>query len=234
MIEKLKSELLSISNPKKAEGLKRFFKTAKGQYGEGDIFIGVTVPKLRALALKYSGMSPKEATLLLHSPVHEERLVSLFILIRKFEKGDENEKEWIYSNYLKSTSWINNWDLVDLSADKIVGAYLYDKQKDILYTLAKSSSLWERRISIIATFNFIKKGNCEETFKIIEILLNDKHDLIHKAAGWMLREAGKRCSEDLLKEFLLKNYKVMPRTMLRYAIERMPEEIRKTYLYGTA
>jgi len=234
MIEKLKSELLSISDPKKAEGLKRFFKTAKGQYGEGDIFIGVTVPQLRKIALQYSVIPAEKALLLLHSPVHEERLVALFILIKKFDKGDENEKEWIYNNYLGCTSWINNWDLVDLSADKIVGEYLYDKQKDILYTLAKSSSLWERRISIIATFTFIKKGNCEETFKISEMLLGDKHDLIHKAAGWMLREAGKRCSEDLLKQFLLRHYRIMPRTMLRYAIERMPEETRKAFLYGTA
>jgi 3-methyladenine DNA glycosylase AlkD len=234
MIEKLKSELLSVSDPKKAEGLKRFFKTAKGQYGEGDIFIGVTVPKLRAIALKYSGISAKEAILLLHSPVHEERLVSLFILIRKFEKGIESEKERIFNIYLKNTLWINNWDLVDLSADKIIGEYLYSRQKDILYTLAKSSNLWERRISIIATFNFIKKGDCKATFKISEVLINDKHDLIHKAVGWMLREAGKRCSEDLLKQFLLRHYRIMPRTMLRYAIERMPEEIRKTYLYGTA
>jgi 3-methyladenine DNA glycosylase AlkD len=234
MIEKLKSELLSISDPHKAAGLKRFFKTAKGQYGEGDIFIGVTVPQLRKISFQYSGIPAEEAILLLHSPVHEERLVALFILIKKFDKGGENEKEWIYNNYLGSTSWINNWDLVDLSADKIVGEYLYDKQKDILYKLAKSSSLWERRISIIATFNFIKKGNCEETFKISEMLLNDKHDLIHKAAGWMLREAGKRCSEDLLKQFLSRYCRIMPRTMLRYAIERMPEETRKAFLNGTA
>ncbi len=232
MIKNIKEELKSISNPQKAEILKRFFKTGKGQYGEGDIFIGVQVPCLRKIAVKYSMIPGEEALKLLKSPVHEERMVALFILINKFEKGDDEVKEWIYKNYLAHTSWINNWDLVDLSADKIVGQYLSDKEKDILYNLADSSNLWERRIAIIATFNFIKKGNCCETFRVSELLLGDGHDLIHKAVGWMLRETGKRCSEEVLKKFLAENYKKMPRTMLRYAIERMPAQIRAQYLDG--
>ena len=223
----LKKELKNRADPKKAKILKRFFKTGSREYGEGDIFLGIAVPEIRRLAKKYTTLRLEEVKRLLHSKFHEERLLSLLIMIDKFQS--ENNKEKIYNLYLKNTKHINNWDLVDLSAYKIVGAYLADKPKDDLYKLAKSNCLWERRISIISTFYFIKNNKFKETFKIAEILLEDDHDLIHKAAGWMLREAGKR---DLKSEkaFLDKYYKKMPRTMLRYAIEKFPEKERARYL----
>jgi len=223
----LKKELKNRADPKKAKILKRFFKTGSREYGEGDIFLGIAVPETRRLAKKYTTLRLEEVKRLLHSKFHEERLLSLLIMIDKFQS--ENNKEKIYNLYLKNTKHINNWDLVDLSAYKIVGAYLADKPKDDLYKLAKSNCLWERRISIISTFYFIKNNKFKETFKIAEILLEDDHDLIHKAAGWMLREAGKR---DLKSEkaFLDKYYKKMPRTMLRYAIEKFPEKERARYL----
>jgi 3-methyladenine DNA glycosylase AlkD len=233
MLKNLKNEVNLLTNPKKAEILKRFFKTGKGQYGEGDIFLGIQVPDSRKIARKYSDIQWDSVTKLLKSTIHEERLIALFILVKQFEKGDENIKDSIFKIYLENTRFINNWDLVDLSADKIVGSYLFDKQKDILFSLAVSDNLWERRIAIMSTFNFIKKGNCEYTLKIARILLNDKHDLIHKAAGWMLREVGKRCSQKKLEDFLRINYKKMPRTMLRYAIEKFPEDLRQKYLNGT-
>ena len=225
----LKKELKTKANPKKAEARQRFFKTGPGEYGEGDIFLGVTVPDARELAKKYNNLTIEEVTKLLHSEIHEERQVALFIMVNRFQTGENKEK--IYNLYLKNTTHINSWDLVDLSADKIVGAYLLGKPKSILYILAKSKSIWERRISVIATFDFIKHNKFKETFKIAKILLNDEHDLIHKAVGWMLREVGKR---DLEREekFLKEYYKEMPRTMLRYAIEKFPEKKRKRYLVG--
>jgi 3-methyladenine DNA glycosylase AlkD len=229
----LKNEISLLANPKKAEILKKFFKTGKGQYGEGDIFLGIQVPDSRKIARKYSDISWDEIIKLLKSAIHEERLIALFILVRQFEKGDESIKDSIFKIYVGNIRYINNWDLVDLSADKIVGSYLFNKPKGVLQTFAISDNLWERRIAIMATFNFIKKGNCEYTLEISKILLNDKHDLIHKAVGWMLREVGKRCSTKKLEDFLKINYKKMPRTMLRYAIERFPEELRQKYLNGT-
>lgn len=228
----LRKELHAYANPAKAEILKRFFKTGKGQYGEGDIFLGIQVPLSRKIAKKYSYIPPEMINDLLSSNIHEERLVALLIMVIKFERGETSDKRLIYENYLENTRFINNWDLVDISADRVAGSYLCDKPKDILYSLAKSESLWERRIAIIATFNFIKKGFCEETLKIVELLMKDKHDLIHKAAGWMLREVGKRCSQEVLAEFLHLRYKEMPRTMLRYAVERFPEELRLKYIRG--
>lgn len=211
----------------------RFFKTGPGQYGEGDIFGGVTVPDERKIAKKYWNLfSLADAEKLLKSKIHEERMVALFILIEKFKKGDARKRERVYKIYLRNTRHINNWDLVDLSAPNIVGEFLRDKPKAILYKLAKSGNLWERRIAILATFNFIYYGKCGETLKIAKILINDKHDLIHKAVGWMLRETGKRCSQKTLEKFLKPRYKKMPRTMLRYAIEKMPEAKRKKYLKG--
>jgi 3-methyladenine DNA glycosylase AlkD len=230
MIENLKNEISMLANPKKAEILKRFFKTGKGQYGEGDIFLGIQVPDSRKIAKKYSVISVDEIIKLLKSSIHEERLIALYILVGQFEKGNESIKDSIFKIYLENTRFINNWDLVDISADKIVGSYLSYKPKDILYSLAISDNLWERRIAIIATFNFIKKGMCEDTLKISKILLNDKHDLIHKAVGWMLREVGKRCTQKKLEDFLKANCKKMPRTMLRYAIEKFPEDLRQKYL----
>jgi len=227
----LKKELRTKANPGKAKILQGFFKTGKGEYGAGDIFLGITVPETRKIAEKYSTLRLAETVKLLHSKVHEERLASLLIMVNKFENGEKEEKEMIYKTYLKNTKNINNWDLVDLSAYKIVGDYLFDEPKAILYKLAKSKSVWERRIAIMATFNFIKKNKFRETLKIAKILLRDKHDLIQKAVGWMLREVGKR-NFKTEEGFLNKYYKKMARTMLYYAIEKFPERKRKRYLIG--
>lgn len=225
--------LKQYASPKKAKFLTRFFKTAKGQYAEGDEFIGVVVPDSRRVALKFKEIPLSELNTLLGSKIHEERLVALLILVQQFQQANEQGKEKRYAFYLKNTNYINNWDLVDLSADKIVGAYLLDKKREALYTLAKSSLLWERRIAMIATFQFIKeKKEYRDTFKIADLLLTDTEDLIHKAAGWMLREVGKRASEKALIDFLESRYNKMPRTMLRYAIERFPEVRRRAYIEG--
>jgi len=223
----LKKELRMKASPKKAKILQRFFKTGPGEYGEGDVFLGVVVPDIRKLVKEYSDLKLKEAVKLLHSKIHEERLTALLIMVSQFQAEKNEEK--VYNLYLKNTKYINSWDLVDLSADKIVGVYLASKSKLILCELSKSKNIWERRISIISTFCFIKNNRFEETLKIAKILLSDEHDLIHKAVGWMLREVGKR---DLKteEEFLKKYYKRMPRTMLRYAIEKFPEKKRKKYL----
>jgi len=231
-LESLEKEMESLADPAKAKILMRFFKTGSGQYGEGDIFIGIQVPALRRIANKYNKISLDDTVKFLNSAKHEHRMVALFILTSKFEKGDEKTKDEIFKLYLKNTKHINNWDLVDLSADKIVGNYLMDKKKDILYELANSNNLWERRISVLATFHFIKNNSAKDTIRIAAMLLKDEHDLIHKAVGWMLREAGKRVSTDILLEFLNQNYKIMPRTMLRYAIEKLPEKLRQAYLKG--
>lgn len=223
----LKKDLLRLRNPEKARNLQRFFKTGKGEYGEGDKFFGIVVPEQRKVAKKYSDLTLGDLQELLNSKIHEYRLTALFILVAKFKKAEK--KKEIVDFYLKNTKNINNWDLVDLSAPNIMGEYLINREKGILYMLAKSKNLWERRIAVLATFAFIKKNNFEDSLKIAKILLNDKQDLIHKAVGWMLREVGKR---DLkaLESFLEKNCKRMPRVMLRYAIEKFPEEKRKTYL----
>lgn len=229
----LREDLKEFSNPKKAKFLKRFFKTGKGQYGYGDIFLGLTVSESRGIAQKYAGLSVDEIEELIKSKIHEERLIALVILVNKFQKSDESTKKEIFEFYLNQTKYINNWDLVDLSADKIVGSYLLEKPRNILVSLSNSKNLWEKRIAIIATYQFIKeKGEYEWTFKIAGILLKDPHDLIQKAVGWMLREVGKRSSREVLEQFLKKNYQKMPRTMLRYAIEHFPIEIRQKYLKG--
>ncbi len=229
MIEELKKEMQSLRSPKKAETLSRFFKTGKGEYGEGDLFLGLTVPESRSIARKYAHISFGEIKELLKSKFHEERLVALLILVHNYNQGNQKQKDDVYNFYINNMLFINNWDLVDLTADKIVGAHLLDKGKDILYNIAKSKNLWERRISIVATFHFIRKHSFNETLKIAELLLDDDHDLIHKAVGWMLREVGKRNQEDE-ETFLKKHYKKMPRTMLRYAVERFSESKRKLYL----
>lgn len=225
-MKSIKKEIRLKANPVKAKVYQRFFKTGKGQYGEGDIFLGITIPESRAIAKKYADLSFKEIQSLLKSKIHEERLIALLILVENYKKLNE---EKIVNFYLENTKYINNWDLVDLSADKIIGHYLFDKQKDILYQLAQSENLWERRIAIISTFHFIKNNQFNETLRIAEMLLKDKHDLIHKAVGWMLREIGKR-DEKALERFLKINHKLMPRTMLRYAIEKFPDEKRFNYL----
>ena len=211
-----------------------FFKTGKGEYGYGDKFIGVTVPNCRKVAKEYRDLSLAEVKKLLYSKVHEERLMVLFILVGQFEKGDSENRARIYKFYLKHKGQVNNWDLVDSSAHKIVGAYLLDqpkKEQAVLDKLALSKSLWDRRIAIIATLAFIGKGSFDLTLKLSKKLLNDKEDLMHKAVGWMLREVGKK-DTPVLESFLAKHYEEMPRTMLRYAIEKFPEHHRKQYLRG--
>lgn len=230
MLKDLLSDVRKLTNKKKGKVLQRFFKTGVGEYGYGDSFAGLTVPQSRNLAIKYKDLSFLEISILIQSEIHEERLIALLILVHNFEKYPLKQKK-IYDFYLKSSKYINNWDLVDLSAYKIVGSYLFDKPRTILLKLAKSKSLWERRISIISTFYFIAKKDFNTTFSIAEILIYDKEDLIQKAVGWMLREIGKR---DLVAEenFLKKHYKIMGRTMLRYAIEKFPEAKRQNYLKG--
>lgn len=235
LLQSLKSALQKLADPQKAQTLQHFFKTGKGEYGEGDKFIGVVVPDVRKTAEKYYSLfSVLETEKLLHSKIHEERLCALFIFIHEFEKGDENLQKQIYDIYLSNTKYINNWDLIDLSAKKIVGKYLFAKDRSILYKLAKSNNLWERRMAILATFYFIGRKDYKDSLKIAKILLNDKEDLVQKAVGWMLREVGKRCSQKILEDFLKENYKQMPRTMFRYSIERLPENRRKMYLNGIA
>ena len=221
--------LRKLGNKRRAAISQRFFKTGPGEYGEGDCFLGITVPELRKLAKEYQAIALAEVAQILRSTIHEERLLALLILIRAYARGDARFKEKIYNLYLKNTRYINNWDLVDTSAEHIVGAFLMDKGKKPLYALVQSSDLWERRIAIMATFHFIKGGQFTETLKIARMLLSDKEDLIHKAVGWMLREVGKRLLQ-AEEQFLKAHYKKMPRTMLRYAIERFPEAKRQRYL----
>ncbi len=232
MLQNLKKDLKKLSSPTRAISSLRFFKTGKGQYGEGDKFIGITVPDIRKVSKQYLDLSLEDVLSLLHSPIHEERLCALLILVSQYQKGDNKKQKQIFDLYLKNYKYINNWDLIDLTAPRIVGAYLFDKPKDILYKLAKSKNLWQRRVAILATFQFIYYGQSQDTLKISKILLHDEHDLIQKAVGWMLREVGKRVDEKILLDFLKDNYKIMPRTMLRYAIEILPNSKRLAYLQG--
>jgi len=225
----VRADLGQYANKEKAKILQRFFKTDKGQYAEGDIFIGVTVPIIRKIARNYLELKLDIVVSLLKSIIHEERMLSLLILVLKFQTTDLISKQKIYLVYLEHTKYINNWDLVDLSAKYIVGSFLFDKDRNPLYELARSNNLWEKRIAILSTFYFINKNDFTDTLKISEILLTDEHDLIHKAVGWMLREVGKR-DLTIEEEFLAKYSKLMPRTMLRYAIERFPEQKRKQWL----
>jgi len=231
---KFKKELKNLADPQKAEILQSFFKTGEGEYGEGDRFLGIVVPEQRKLAKDFSYLSLNDLQKLLNSSIHEERLTALFILILQYQKAqkEENKKQQknIFDFYLKNTKQINNWDLVDLSAPNIAGKYLLNKKRAILYKLARSKNLWEKRSSVLATLEFIKNKEYEDTFAIIEILFQDEHDLIHKACGWMLREIGKNLGQKKEEEFLQKYYQKMPRTMLRYAIERFPEKRRQQYL----
>lgn len=233
-MEQLKSDLLQLSSPEKAKNSAWFFKTGPGQYGEGDVFIGVTMPQQREVVKPYIKMPLSEAEQLLHSPEHEFRMCALLILVSQYKKANAFIKEMIYNLYIRYTKWINNWDLVDTSVEYIVGAWLekHPDKMQILCSLAKSKSLWERRMAMIATFCYIKKGNASEALDIASILLHDKEDLIHKAVGWMLREVGKKCSVEAEEEFLRMYYHTMPRTMLRYAIEHFPENRRQAYLKG--
>lgn len=229
LFDKCLKEIKKLKNPVKAKILARFFKTGKGEYGEGDIFLGIVVPLQRKIAQKYENLEFVEIKKLLSSKIHEHRLIALLILVEKNKKANELEKEKIVDLYLKNTKNINNWDLVDLSAPKILGEYFWKKDRKNLYKLARSKNLWEKRIAILTTYYFIKNKEFEDTLKISEMLLGDKHDLIHKAVGWMLREIGK-IDQSVEEKFLLKYYKSMPRTMLRYAIERFSKNKRKFYL----
>lgn len=230
--EDVRKDLRAHADSKKAKLLAGFFKTGKGEYGEGDIFLGVMVPATRDVVKKYRDIKLSEALKLLYSRIHEERLAAVLILVYKY--GSSKDKEKIAEIYLKNARYVNSWDLVDLSAPRILGSYFLNRSRKPLYKLAASKNLWERRISILSTLGFIVKGEYEDTFRIAELLLRDEHDLIHKAVGWMLREVGKRVSQKEEEKFLKKHYKKMPRTMLRYAIERFPEAKRKAYLGGRA
>ena len=223
--------LRSISDRSIAEHSQRFFKTGKGQYAEGDKFLGIRVPKIRQQVKKFKSVAISEILILLKSSFHEERLFALLALIEKYSKGDDAVKNQIYELYLGHIEYINNWDLVDSSASQIAGLHLYNKDRQPLYALAKSDNLWARRIAIIATFYFIKQNDFTDTIGIAGMLIKDKHDLIHKAVGWMLREVGKR-DRAVEEQFLQQHYKAMPRTMLRYAIEKFDEETRLAYLKG--
>jgi 3-methyladenine DNA glycosylase AlkD len=229
MLDQLKRELSQLNDHDRAKNLQWFFKTGKGQYGEGDIFLGITVPEQRKVAKKHVDLSLDDLQELLNSKIHEHRFTALVILIAKYRKAEESIKAEIFEFYLKNTEKINNWDLVDLSAPRIVGDYLLNKERSILYRLAKSNSLWERRVSILSTFTFIDNNDFEDALNISELLLNDEHDLIHKAVGWALREIGKR-DQNIEERFLTMHYLHMPRTMLRYAIEKLGEKKRKKYL----
>lgn len=228
-LQDLEQEIEELKNPQKAKNLQRFFKTGEGQYGKGDIFLGIMVPQSRKIAKKYSCLDLRDLKKLIESKYHEKRLIALFILINKY--NTTNHKRIIFHFYIKNMKNINNWDLVDLSAPNIVGLHLLDKDREILYELAKSKNIWEKRIAILATFQFIKNMQFDDSLKIAQILLKDKHDLIHKAVGWMLREIGKRSLKKEV-EFLDKYYEEMPRTMLRYAIEKFTPADRKSYLNG--
>ena len=227
----IRSRLQALGDQESARFVQRFFKTAPGEYGEGDVFVGLCVPMVRKLAREYETLPYAEMALLLRDPIHEARLLALLIMVRAYARGGAPLQERIYDLYLRNTRFINNWDLVDASAHLIVGPHLRHRSRSPLHALAASGLLWERRISVMATFHYIKSGEFAETLAIAEQLLEDEEDLIHKAVGWMLREIGKR---DRLAEegFLQVHYKTMPRTMLRYAIEKFPEPLRQQYLRG--
>ncbi|TAN63285.1 DNA alkylation repair protein [bacterium] len=226
-------EMHKLADPSRAGFLQGFFKTGKGEYAEGDCFLGIRVPLLRRLAKQHKSLVLKDVAVLLKSKWHEERLTALIILSNAFLKNDEESRKIIFNLYVRYLSSVNNWDLVDISAPNIAGAFLWDKEKTLLYNLAKSKNIWERRAAIMATFYFIKRNSFNDALNIARLLLNDNEDLIHKATGWMLREVGKR-SLETEKSFLDANVKIMPRTMLRYAIERFPEKDRSRYLEKTS
>lgn len=232
-MERAIQELKEHIDPEKAAFFPRFFRTGPGEYGEGDRFLGVTVPDLRKVAKKHAPfLSREDLEKLLQDPYHEMRLLALIVMTLRYEKGDEGTKKEMVELYLANLHRINNWDLVDTSAHKIIGAHLYGRDRHLLYDLANRDHLWSQRISIIATLYFIQKGDYEDTLKLAAILKNHPHDLIHKAVGWMLREVGKRNLQAEL-DFLDLHYDTMPRTMLRYAIEKLEEELRRSYLKGT-
>lgn len=229
MLREIRSKLASLASPETARILQGFFKTGPGQYGEGDMFLGIKVPAIRAISRDFPEAGLDTAVGLLHSRWHEERLLALLFLMRHFARGTPHERQSAYQTYLANTAWINNWDLVDLSAPHVPGVYLADQARAPLYRLARSPALWERRIAMVATLHFIRHGDFDDALLLAEHLLNDREDLLHKASGWMLREVGKR-DQERLEIFLRQHSRTMPRTMLRYAIERLPETLRQSYL----
>jgi 3-methyladenine DNA glycosylase AlkD len=231
-IPAMRARIRALADPRVARSSSWFFKTSPGDYGHGDRFLGIRVPVLRRVARELRGAPIAAAFALLRSPFHEERLVALFMLVDRYSRGTPAERLRIYEQYLKHVpKHVNNWDLVDSSAHLIVGAHLADRDRAVLYERARSAHLWSRRVAIIATFWFIKQGSFDDTLAIAEILLDDEHDLIHKAAGWMLREVGNRDGA-VAERFLRRHCRRMPRTMLRYAIEKLPEHKRRAYLAG--
>jgi 3-methyladenine DNA glycosylase AlkD len=232
LLNRIRTLLKEHANASDAVALRRFFKTGPGKYGEGDRFIGVRVPAIRRIASQFRNLSINDLLVLIRSEFHEERLLALIILVQMYRQGSCDQQAEIYRVYLENTHHINNWDLIDASAEHIVGPYLKNRSRKPLHNLARSESIWERRIAIMSTFHFIKNGEFEETLTIAKTLISDTEDLIHKSVGWMLREVGKR-NRDAEEIFLRRHYRSMPRTMLRYAIEKFPENIRQQYLKGT-
>ena len=228
-LDGLRQRLHRLASPADAKFLQRYFKTAPGEYGAGDRFIGVRVPALRLLAREFRALPPPAAAKLLQSPIHEERLLALLILTDAYERADESGRAAIYRLYLKNLARVNNWDLVDCSAPRIVGRHLKERPRKILFRLARSKTLWNRRVAVLATFYFIRQDDFGDSLRLAELLLDDGHDLMHKAVGWMLREMGKRDVAEL-KKFLRKHAARMPRTMLRYAIEKLSGRERQFYL----
>lgn len=226
-----RARLHALASPEHAATLQRYFKTGKGQYADGDRFIGVRVPAIRSLVRELTMLPLGDVKKLLTSKIHEERLLALLVMVRQYQRGGEGLRQRLFEMYLANTRHINNWDLVDTSAEHIIGAHIADGDRSVLERLARSESLWERRMAALATFHFIRKGDFGDTLRIAEMLLDDDEDLIHKGVGWMLREVGQR---DRAREerFLRVHYRRMPRTMLRYAIEKFPEELRMGYLRG--
>ncbi len=230
-VSSARQALRHLASAERAKINQWFFKTGKGEYAEGDRFIGVTVPHIRSVVKQYQNLPLVQVLKLLPSKIHEERLLALLILVAQFQRGDSKTQKQIADAYVTNLQYVNNWDLVDSSAHYILGVYLSDKSRKRLYTLARSSRLWDRRVSIITTLHFIKQGDFTDTLKLAKLLLKDPEDLMHKAVGWMLREVGKK-DQGVLERFLKTHYQQMPRTMLRYAIEKFPQAKRMQYLKG--
>ena len=230
-VPEIRKELEAAADDSRAEILQRYFKTGPGEYAEGDLFLGVRVPEVRKVAQRYRGLELDRVCALLRSPVHEERFLALVILTKRYAKAGEGERRQLFDAYVGHLEFVNHWDLVDTSAMHVVGAHLYGRSRGLLFELAGSDRMWSRRVAIISTYYFIKRDDFGDTLRLAEVLLGDPHDLMHKAVGWMLREVGKR-DREAAEEFLRQFYGVMPRTMLRYAIERFPEGLRQAYLKG--
>ncbi|MDH5656047.1 MAG: DNA alkylation repair protein [Spirochaetia bacterium] len=229
LLQNLKIELKSLADRKVAEHSQRYFKTGPGEYGEGDVFIGLRMPQIRSLAKKYSKLSFSDIENLLKSEIHEKRMLAVILLVNAYKKAAEPDQKKIYQMYFKNKKYINNWDLIDVSCPHVMGGYLYKNDRSVLFKLAASGNLWDKRLAVMSTFYFIRNGDFNDSFKICEMLLDDEEDLIHKAAGWMLREIGKRNPKEEEK-FLDRHAEKMPRTMLRYALERFSESKRKKYM----